>query len=403
MLKRVAMAFELALYYSLGALSWVAFAALFPALYPLSLITGQPLTYLPLRGLEPLSLRHRSRMASLSGKGPGALDSMKAWNALSFKEKRKASAKRRGDREADRSGLSKEQIKINDKLGVAARTMSLAECQKWIAKGADPLADLDGQGGTAFDAFCDAFGKPYAVDKTEDLERGLSVAKALLEAPAGQERLKETASALLAKKSHLPLPFLRLLMDKGADVNRANPDGETALIKACSAAWLYKKTIEALLAAGADAGVCVSPARLDGRPRGMQRRAVGFTALMAFARDSNSHGAKLNERAALVASLMGAGARVDAIDSDGLSALHHAAQCRNFEMIHVLLDQGANPMLRDAEGKLALERWDPRTHDESQRAISEALARLRSAREREEIAQSAAAGASSQGSSSKRL
>jgi ankyrin repeat protein len=159
---------------------------------------------------------------------------------------------------------------------------------------------------------------------------------------------------------------VRELLQRGVDVNRVDDNGRTPLMYA--AQECAPEIVELLLAAGADP---------NGRTESVDTdeddgSAGGTTALMDAA---DNPFADPERRAAVISLLVGAGADVNARDSQGRSAVEIAmsAGLGLPDAVESLLAHGADPGLRDAKGRTLLERLGkPRT--KRMRRIAELLA-----------------------------
>jgi ankyrin repeat protein len=121
------------------------------------------------------------------------------------------------------------------------------------------------------------------------------------------------------------LNVVKLLLERGADVNVADNSGYTALHHAIEAR--YDDVSEVLL----------SHPKLDPNARGLN----GVTTLMSYV---------WRERKDAVQKLLDRGADVNAQDDDGDSALHGAAQNGNIEIMDLLVAKGANLNLKNKVG-----------------------------------------------------
>ncbi len=159
--------------------------------------------------------------------------------------------------------------------------------------------------------------------------------------------------------------LVRLLLQKGADPDVPNKHGETALMNA--AKGLREKAVEAMIAGGADLGL------RDGRGQ-----TALFIACNVARSDTPVIGALLDAGAdpnaadntgimpLMLAAARGGDANIDALvakkalldaqDADGRTALIWAARLGTVAVARKLLDFGADPTLRDEEGKTACDR-----------------------------------------------
>lgn len=162
--------------------------------------------------------------------------------------------------------------------------------------------------------------------------------------------------------------IVRLLIEYGAEVNVADHRGNTPLLE--TLAFAHREVFELLVEHGADTSVvdadgrslamecCINNADLLERvlefgPDLEQRDRAGKTALILAAEWGTE---------AAVALLIARGARLDATDADGCTALMYAARGKAtlpdksyVEIVTHLLAAGAAPELRDHVGKSALD------------------------------------------------
>ncbi|KAG9152859.1 hypothetical protein Leryth_012477 [Lithospermum erythrorhizon] len=122
--------------------------------------------------------------------------------------------------------------------------------------------------------------------------------------------------------------IVKLLLDRGADVNIKNGGGRTALHYAASKGWL--KVAEVLISAGANLNV---------------KDKVGCTPL---------HRAASTGKSELCEFLIEEGADVDEVDRAGQTALMTAVVCQNNEVALLLVRHGAEVDIEDKEGYTAL-------------------------------------------------
>lgn len=130
---------------------------------------------------------------------------------------------------------------------------------------------------------------------------------------------------LIAAAVHGDADVAKLLLQRGADVNLKDKQGDTALFRA-----IEMRNEEVAL-------VILDQPKLDLNARGLN----GVTALMSYAwRDDNDVVKKLLDR----------GAEVNLQDNDGDAALHGVAKSGNVGLLNLLLDKGANPNLTNKVG-----------------------------------------------------
>ena len=155
------------------------------------------------------------------------------------------------------------------------------------------------------------------------------IVRALLDGGADVNKAnKDGNTPLSASTYHSSGEIAMILLDAGANLNVANKDGWTALILAASRK--NHEVAKVLLDAGANPDV----AHKD-----------GFTALMYAVAKGYSEIAK---------ALLNAGANPNATDTEGWTALIFVAEQGNPEIAKALLNAGANPNATDIEGWTAL-------------------------------------------------
>lgn len=137
-----------------------------------------------------------------------------------------------------------------------------------------------------------------------------------------------SSTPLMGAASEGQLSVVRMLLDKGADVNLVQEDGETALMYAAAGGHL--DVVEVLLDAGADINVAA--------------KTMCITAL---------HGAALKGHAAVVKALLAKGAKINAKDG-GITPLMFAARQGHSDAIMVLLAAGADVNAVSSNGSTAL-------------------------------------------------
>lgn len=159
-------------------------------------------------------------------------------------------------------------------------------------------------------------------------------------------------TALITAAARGNLEIVNVLVQRGADVNVQDNKGYTALLHALEAR--YDQVSDVLL----------NHPKLDGHAAGLN----GHTALMIYAwRDSKDAVQKLLER----------GAKANAQDNDGDSALHGAAQNGNVEILDMLLAKGGDPELKNKQGGTPLMWAAVFGHEDAARRLIEAGANPR--------------------------
>jgi serine/threonine-protein phosphatase 6 regulatory ankyrin repeat subunit B len=121
---------------------------------------------------------------------------------------------------------------------------------------------------------------------------------------------------------------VKALIDKGADVNAKNKDGDTALMSASLKG--HTEIVKALIEKGADVNA---------------KDKAGWTALMS---------ASFYGYIEIVRALLNKGADVNAKSENGYTALMYASQYGRIEIVNALLNKGANVNAKNKDGKTAL-------------------------------------------------
>lgn len=161
--------------------------------------------------------------------------------------------------------------------------------------------------------------------------------EALLERGASIEPVNRASTTLLgAAAFNGSARIVRLLLEKGADPSAPDAAGKGPILYA--AAKGFTPVVEALIEAGTDVN---------------QAYGHDLTALMWAAGHAND--VPEPEGLATVKLLVEKGARLDALDDRGRSALMIAAERGHGLVVAYLLERGADPALRDREGKAAVD------------------------------------------------
>jgi len=212
-------------------------------------------------------------------------------------------------------------------LPEAAALGDLAAVQSLLAAG----ADVDARGGDGATALSAAAARG---DK--------EIVQTLLSQGAALElRDQHGRTALMCAADYRHFDVVQQLVCAGADINARDPDGRTALMIEAASPGGGPERIEALLALGAD-------------PNARDR--YGWTALIwaarwAIGRDSFGDDS-FGRHAALARDLVHGGARLDATDNVGWTALLTALWCGQPSIAACLLDLGASAAA--AKGRSAL-------------------------------------------------
>lgn len=160
------------------------------------------------------------------------------------------------------------------------------------------------------------------------------------------------------------LTILSLLLERGANLNEQDRIGATLLHKACDAN--YTDLVRFCLQQGADVTL-----RRTGTSD--KKTALHFCWNVDSARLLLDHGADLNaqdwcgrtvlhrianrgEKSDVIHFLLDRGAQADLGDSEGITALFEACHTRRVENVRILLERGANVNATDSSGRTALSR-----------------------------------------------
>lgn len=191
---------------------------------------------------------------------------------------------------------------------------------------------------------------------------------------------------------------MRLLLDKGSDVNAADKSGQTPLHKVRSVS-----AAELLLAHGADAAVkdkdgrtpfdmaltgghngvarllakyAIFPAMTSRDSRTVQRILYAFPEVLG-ARDKDGatplHYAADEGSKPVCELFISAGADVNARKNDGVTPLHIAATLGKTEIVRLLLDHGADPNVKDTKSRTPLSLAVEHSHKDTAQLLREAM------------------------------
>jgi ankyrin repeat protein len=146
-----------------------------------------------------------------------------------------------------------------------------------------------------------------------------------------------TALIHAADSGHITV--VRLLLEKGADVNAKNKGGWTALMWAATSSPAGRTDIvKLLIAKGGDVNA---------------KDQSGMTALLGAARQGHLPVVKV---------LLEKGANINAKDQGGASALIEASKEGRLDIVKLLLEKGADANARDSEGRTAIMQASERGH-----------------------------------------
>jgi hypothetical protein len=172
----------------------------------------------------------------------------------------------------------------------------------------------------------------HAAAKRNRLDEAASLLDEAADVNGRTDRQQLTALMVAAKYGHIEM--VRLLVERGAEVDATEPGGFTALMLASFRG--YREIAVTLLENGADMNVALE----DGRT-------PLFAAVAKGAED-------------LVLLLVDRGADLQHEDARGWTALHHAAQLGHLAIVRLLLEQGADGDARTHKNRspLDLAGWD---------------------------------------------
>jgi ankyrin repeat protein len=197
----------------------------------------------------------------------------------------------------------------------------------------------------------------------------------LSDAGADIDAASLTGVTALMEGAHLgDEPVVRALLARGANVEAADAKGRTALHYAAQAPAGVHGTIAALIAAGAqvdeetdDGETALWLAAIVSREEAVETLIAaggdaniadvkGITPLMcaSWIGDNSRDPTYFDRMQACMRRLIGAGAAVDAADDQGRTALHFATKAFIADMTVILLEAGANPNVRDRDGRTPL-------------------------------------------------
>jgi ankyrin repeat protein len=165
-----------------------------------------------------------------------------------------------------------------------------------------------------------------------------------------QDRWSQTPLTTCAGGRHWEV--FNLLIEEGANIHLATPHGGTPLHYACG--WGHLPIVRKLIELGADVNFPM--------PK------TGATPLIAACREW--------AHANVVPDLIKAGAKINAADNEGRTALHHAIDpLMNKPLVDLLLEGGANPLQTDSTGVTAITQARLLGFEETARAMEKRVGR----------------------------
>jgi ankyrin repeat protein len=158
------------------------------------------------------------------------------------------------------------------------------------------------------------------------------------------------------------------LLDKGVDVNMRGNDRNTPIMEAAYAGHL--DTVRLLLDHGADLSAKkndgATPSGLAGRTKDIVELFKNVSALVDAATKGNNE---------MLKELIDKGIPVNGLDQFGNSALQAACYGGKIDAVKLLLEKGANPNIKKADGETPLSLATGQKHTEIVALINEAIAK----------------------------
>ncbi|MEL6142214.1 MAG: ankyrin repeat domain-containing protein, partial [Bacteroidota bacterium] len=163
-------------------------------------------------------------------------------------------------------------------------------------------------------------------------------------------------SPLMAAASDDQVEMVKLLIEKGADVNYINPDGWTALIEAADEGSM--RSVKILLAAGADVNLSGPNTRVTAMRMAASENHLDVMRLLQTAGAKLGNGDELVAAAEegnleIVSYLLEQGVPVNYTNRYNRTALSFAAEEGNINIVRLLLQNGADVGIKDYHGRTA--------------------------------------------------
>ena len=253
-------------------------------------------------------------------------------------------------------------------LAVAAQPQNANDPAKVKSQLYDAISTGDAQ---KFASLIDQVGKTDRDDfllyvLSQSQQQPLEIVRVLVDKGADVNQPSSSSTALMRAANKGYVDIVRLLLSKGAQVN-VNVDDGTPLMVAVNAGQV--EIIKLLLAAGADVkavhrmgdqALMMAAEQRSYRTPSAEPNAEVVQLLLDHGADPKARGEwnrtalMLANTAAKVKLLLAKGAEVDAKDEYGQTALMHAAERGNAAVAGALLDNGASVNLTDNKGLTAL-------------------------------------------------
>jgi ankyrin repeat protein len=192
------------------------------------------------------------------------------------------------------------------------------------------------------------------------------------EAPKVATQITPSEMALLTAAQTNDLATVKNLLEKGVDVNMRGPDRNTPIMEAAYAGHLEMAKL--LLVHGAD----LSAKKTDGATATLligDHKDVGAL----FKNVSQLVDAASSGDIRTLQELVDSGTPVNGLDQNGRAALNEAAWNGKTEAVKLLLDKGANPNIRKADGASPADLAAGQKHQDIVDLLNAAIAKRRTA------------------------